>query len=116
MNKFVRKDCFAYRNDTEQGCVALKCRNCVKCSFYKQDEEKQDCFAYVGKDVCSGCKILKERNCKNCSFYKTEEQKNEDLKKAFEKITLLPDYIRSDIKYLYEECELKESDVGGVLV
>ena len=120
-NIFERKDCFAYVNSTKDGCSALKIKNCLNCSFYKQDVQKKDvqkkdCFAYVSKKNLQGCKILKERTCKNCSFYKTTEQKDIDLKNAFNRIQTLPDYVRSNIKDLYEECNLKEEDIGGVMV
>ena len=117
MKKNIAKtDCFAFRNETKKGCNALTHRVCNGCSFYKKDEIKRDCFAFKSECVCDGCDILEIRKCTNCAFYKTEEQKNADLKKAFEKVLELPDYIRSNIKDLYEECGLEESDVGGVLV
>lgn len=34
-----RKDCFAYKDETENGCRILKVRDCAKCAWFKSQAD-----------------------------------------------------------------------------
>lgn len=47
----VRKDCFAFVSNNENGCFALTKLNCKDCSFYKHSDNPKQTRDQIEKEI-----------------------------------------------------------------